>query len=139
VLADLAGLCTHLCDTEHAATVSAHLRRYRGYVLLMGGHLCVGAADRFLGMLAHTVGRVDDAVAHYKTALELEERMNAAPLAARTRYWFARTLHTRGTPTDEGQAVKRLEAAAATAHELGMSRLAADAQELLSTSRRALT
>jgi hypothetical protein len=101
----------------------------------MGGHLCAGAADRFLGMLAHTLGRVDDAVAHYAAALDLEERLKAAPLTARTRYWCARTLHARGTPTDEKHAAKLLEAALATAHELGMSRLAADAQELLGWPR----
>ena len=67
----------------------------------MGGYLCVGAADRFLGMLAHTLGRLDDAAAHYTTALELEQRLKAAPLTARTRYWCAHTLHTRRAPTDE--------------------------------------
>lgn len=97
----------------------------------MGGHLCVGAADRFLGMLAQTLGRVDDAVAHYTTALELEQRLKAPPLTARTRYWCARTLHTRGTAADDEHAAKHLEAALATTHELGMSRLAADALELL--------
>jgi hypothetical protein len=108
-------------------------------VLLMGGHLCVGAVDRFLGMLAETVGRLDDAVSHYATALELEQRLKVPPLAARTRYWWARALHARGGPADEAQAVKLLEASLATAHELGMSALARDAQKLLATSRQTVT
>jgi hypothetical protein len=37
VLADLAALCTHLGDAEQAGRLSAHLRPYRGHVLLMGG------------------------------------------------------------------------------------------------------
>jgi DNA-binding SARP family transcriptional activator/tetratricopeptide (TPR) repeat protein len=139
VLADLAALCTHLCDTEHATRLSAHLRPYRGYVILMGGHLCVGAADRFLAMLAQTRGRVDDAIAHYTTALELEQRLKAAPLTARTHYWYARTLHARAAPPDERNAAKLLETALATAHELGMAGLATDAQELLTTSRHPLS
>jgi tetratricopeptide (TPR) repeat protein len=134
VLADLAALCTHLRDIEQAGRVHAHFRPYRGYLLLMGGHLCVGAADRFLGMLAHTEGRLDDAFAHYTAALELEQRLKAAPLTARTRYWCARTLNARGAPTDEEHAGKLLDATLATAHELGMVALAADAQDLLQRS-----
>jgi hypothetical protein len=34
-------------------------------------------------MLAATLGRLEDADAHYTTALELEDRMKARPLAAR--------------------------------------------------------
>jgi DNA-binding SARP family transcriptional activator len=138
VLADLAALCTHLGDAKHARRLSPHLRPYRGHVLLMGGYLCVGAADRFLGMLAHTLGRLDDAAAHYTTALELEQRLKAAPLTARTRYWCAHTLHTRRAPTDEGQAIALLESALSTTRNLGMPGLAADAQELLATSRQTL-
>jgi tetratricopeptide (TPR) repeat protein len=138
VLADLAVLTCHVGDTAHARRLSAHLRPYRNYVVLMGGHLCVGAADRFLGMLAHTLDRLDEAVAHYKTALELEQRLKAAPLTARTRYWCARTLHTRGTAPDEEQAAKHLEALLETTVALGMSGLTADARELLATSRRTL-
>jgi DNA-binding SARP family transcriptional activator/class 3 adenylate cyclase len=138
VLADLAALCCHLHEAEQASRLSPHLRPYRGHVLLMGGHLCMGAADRFLGMLAHTVGRLDDASAHYTTALELEQRLKAAPLTARTRYWCARTLHTRGAAGDEERAITLLEAALVTTRELGMSSLAGDAKELLGTSRQTL-
>ena len=139
VLADLAALCSHLHDSEHARQVSAHLEPYRGYVVLMGGHLCVGAADRFLGMLAYTLGQSHDAVTHHTTAFELEQRLKAAPLAARTNYWRARALHARGAPTDEQHAATLLEATVATAHELGMLGLAADAQVLLEElSRRSL-
>jgi hypothetical protein len=139
VLADLAALCTHLCDTERATALTMQLRPHRGYLLLMGGHLCVGAADRFLGMLAQTIGKIDDAAAHYKTALELEERLKAAPLTARTSYWFARALHSRHTPTDDKHVTKLLEAAIATATELGMSGLAVDAQDLHGRSRQTPT
>ena len=138
VLADLAALCTHLGDKQQASRLSAHLRPYRNYVVLMGGSLCVGAADRFLGMLAHTLGRLDDALAHYTTALELEKGLKAAPLTVRTRYWCARTLHARATATDEAHAVALLEAALATSHQLGMSGLATDAQELLGKARQTL-
>jgi DNA-binding SARP family transcriptional activator/class 3 adenylate cyclase len=139
VLADLAALCTHVRETERAGLLFEHLQPYSGQVLLMGGHLCVGAADRFLGMLAQTLGRVDDALGHYATALDLEQRLHAAPLTARTRYWWARTLRARGTATDDEHATRLLEAALTAADELGMSGLTADAQELLGRSRQTLT
>jgi tetratricopeptide (TPR) repeat protein len=138
VLADLAALSCHLCDAEQASRLHPHLLAYRGHVLLMNGQLCIGAADRFLGMLAHTLGRLDDACAHYTTALDLEERLRASPLTARTRYWWARTLHTRATPADEERAVTLLDAALSTTRELGMSGLATDVQELLGPSRQTL-
>jgi class 3 adenylate cyclase len=131
VLVDLAALCAQLQATEHASRVTAHLRPYGGYVVLMGGHLCVGAADRFLGMLAQTLGRADDAVAHYAAALELEQRLKAAPLAARTQYWFARALRARGAATDERRAAEQLEVALATSRELGMAGLEGDVRQLL--------
>jgi tetratricopeptide (TPR) repeat protein len=131
VLADLAALCCQLGNAEHASRLIPHLGPYGGHVILMGGHLCIGAADRFLGMLAHTLGRPDEAVVHYTTALELEQRLKAAPLTARTRYWCARALQVRGTPGDRRHAIELLEAAVATAEELGMLGLAADAQALL--------
>ncbi|MBV9195805.1 MAG: hypothetical protein JO168_16825, partial [Solirubrobacterales bacterium] len=137
-LADLAALCAHLGDSAQASRLSAHLRPYRGHVLLMGGHLCVGAADRFLGMLAHTLGRFDDAVDHHMTALGVEQRLKAPPLTARTRYWCARALRARRAPTDEEHASTLLEGALATSHQLGMSGLATDAQELLWKARQTL-
>jgi hypothetical protein len=131
VLADLAALCAHLCDVDQAGQLSQHLWPYRGYVILMGGHLCIGPADRFLGMLAHATGRFDEAFGHYTTALELEQRLKAAPLTARTRYWYGRTLLSRCAPGDETQALSLLQAALATSRALGMTGLAADVQKLL--------
>ena len=139
VLADLAALCAHVCETEPASVLWPHLLPYRGHVVLTGGYVCVGSADRFLGMLAHTLDRLDDAVAHYTTALKLEQRLKAAPHAARTRYWWAHTLRARGAQSDEEHARRLLEAVLFPARELGMRALAGDTEELLVTSRHPLT
>jgi predicted ATPase len=133
VLSDLAETCAHLHDIEAAARIYDYLRPHQGHLPTTGGWMCVGVVDRFLGMLAATLGRLDDAAAHYKTALEVEERMKARPLAARTRYWFARTLLERNGPTDHDQASRLVHDTLATAEELGMAPLATDARVLLRT------
>ena len=66
--------------------------------------MCLGAVGRFLAMLAATLGRPAEAAGYYETALGLEEGMNARPLAARTRYWYALTLLERGGPGDDDYA-----------------------------------
>jgi hypothetical protein len=93
--------------------------------------MCVGVVDRFLGMLAATLGRLDRAAGHFEAALGLEERMKARPLAARTRLSYARTLLERNGPADHDRASRLLHDALATAEELGMAPLVADCRALL--------
>jgi tetratricopeptide (TPR) repeat protein len=131
----LAEVCARLHDPNHAPDLYEQLLPHGGHLVTIGGPVCLGAADRFLGMLAATLGRLDDAEAHYRTALELEDRMKAAPLAARTRYWYARTLLARDASGDAGRATELLQTAHATAEELCMAALAADVEGLLRSPR----
>jgi hypothetical protein len=135
VLSDLAETCAHLRDTEAGAPIYAYLRPHVGRLPTTGGWMCVGVVDRFLGMLAATLGRLDDAAAHYATALEVEDRMRGRPLAARTRNWYARTLLERDGPTDHDRASRLLQDALATAEELGMAPLAADVGALIRSTQ----
>ncbi len=61
---------------------------------VMIGHLvvCYGAADRYLGMLASTLGEWDRAEEHFERAIELNRRMEATTWLARTNYEYARML-----------------------------------------------
>ena len=58
-----------------------------------------GAVDRYLGLLATTLERHDDAVAHHEAALAIHERMRARPWVARSRYDLAGALVARNGPS----------------------------------------
>ena len=58
----------------------------------MIGHLvaCYGAADRYLGMLAATLGEWERAEEHFERGMELNRRMGAVTWLAHTAYEYAR-------------------------------------------------
>jgi hypothetical protein len=89
----LAEVVTGLGDVGRAEILYDLLEPYRGLLIVATqGAVCLGAADRYLGMLAATVGRFDEASALFCAAASLEERADAPRLAARTREWSARLL-----------------------------------------------
>jgi DNA-binding SARP family transcriptional activator/tetratricopeptide (TPR) repeat protein len=53
---------------------------------------CRGAVSRYLGLLAATLGRREEAAAHFEHAMAMNEGMGFAPFAARTREDYERTL-----------------------------------------------
>src|SRR5204862_902844 len=92
----LADACAALGDEPVAALVYPELEPLAGGNVMIG-HLveCYGAADRYLGMLAATLGEWERAEAHFERALELNERMGARTWSAHTAYEYARVLLTR--------------------------------------------
>jgi tetratricopeptide (TPR) repeat protein len=131
VLAYLAEVVTALGDMARAERIYELCLPFAGLTASSGlvSH-CPGAVDRYLGQLAATLGRRDQAEAHYAAALQLEIGMRAPPLVARTRYWYGRMLLERAGPGDADQARIMLRSAMETAEALGMARLAAQAAEL---------
>ena len=91
---------------------------------VMIGHLvaCNGAADRYLGMLATTLGEWDRAQEHFESAIALNRRMGAATWLAHTAYEYARMLHARGARDREGAAALAGQASA-LAERIGMPTL----------------
>ena len=79
-----------------------------------------GAVSRYLGLLAATAGRLDEAERHFVEALTMNERMGARPWLARTQDDYARTLLARNEPGDRARAEELLAAAQATYRELGI-------------------
>jgi tetratricopeptide (TPR) repeat protein len=131
-MAQLTEAIAALGTIDHARTMYELLEPWSGQGIVVGQGLDMpGAADRYLGMLSATVGRTDEADAQYAAAVELEDRMQAPPLVARTRYWWGRALLTRGHGGDVERAVALLEQCVPTADELGMTRLASDARHQL--------
>jgi DNA-binding CsgD family transcriptional regulator len=60
--------------------------------MIGSGVIFCGAADRYLGMLAATLGDVDAAEAHFASALRLNRDMGATTWLAHTYYEYARML-----------------------------------------------
>jgi DNA-binding SARP family transcriptional activator/tetratricopeptide (TPR) repeat protein len=95
---------------DHATRLLAELDPYAGQ-LCAGAHATVvlGSMDWCRGVLAATAEDHDLAVEHLTAALELERRIAAPLLQARTSAWLAVVLHRRGIP-DDRQAVATLAA-----------------------------
>jgi len=111
-----------LGDAARAAILYERLAPYDGQVVrgsrLAGG--CFWAVAHHLGLLAATMGRHDDAVAHFEAALALEARMGALPYLATTRYYHAEALAARGRPGDDQAAARERDAALALLRQLGI-------------------
>jgi DNA-binding CsgD family transcriptional regulator len=101
-----------------------------GNVIIGHGVASYGAADRFLGQLAATLGEHETAVEHLERALAANRAMGADTWVAHTLYEFGRTLRMRRRPEDEAPAAALLFEAATLAERIGMPVLLARAQAL---------
>jgi hypothetical protein len=79
----------------------------------------LGSIAWALGALAATLERYEDAERHFAVATEIEERLGAPLLLARTHARWARALIVRGRPEDLDRAEHMLEQAGDTAGRLG--------------------
>jgi ATP/maltotriose-dependent transcriptional regulator MalT len=119
----LTDACAALGDEATAALVYPELAPLEGANVMIG-HLvsCYGAADRYLGMLAATLGEWERADEHFERAAELNRRMGMAT-------WLAHTLHqhalARLARGDRVAATALLREAAALAEERGLPALRA--------------
>jgi DNA-binding CsgD family transcriptional regulator len=122
-LAYLADACTALGDEATAALVYPELEPFAGGNVMVG-HLvaCYGAADRYLGMLATTLGEWDRAEEHFERALALNRRMGAVTWLAHTAYEYARMLLARAQG-ERDRAGLLLGEAASLAEQIGMPAL----------------
>jgi DNA-binding CsgD family transcriptional regulator len=112
----LTDACAALRDEATAALVYTRLEPF-ATTNVMIGHLvsCYGAADRYLGMLAATLGEHDRAEEHFERALELNRRMAARTWLAHTGYEYARLRLARRRPAEA-----LLAEAATLAEQAGM-------------------
>jgi DNA-binding CsgD family transcriptional regulator/tetratricopeptide (TPR) repeat protein len=118
--------CAAVGDEEVAALVRPELEPHAGTFVVVGyGVACYGAADRYLGMLATTLGDWELAESHFDTALELNGRMGADTWLAHTAYEYGRMLLGRGRAEDASRVASLLTQAAALAERIGMPALLA--------------
>jgi class 3 adenylate cyclase len=123
-LALLAETCWLLGAADEVGCLYELLLPHSGQLMVVAwGAVCLGAADRYLGMTAALEGRWAEAERHFEAALALERHLGAEPLAARTQCAYADALSRRGQEEDRGRARELLEGAAATADDLGVAGL----------------
>lgn len=134
-LADAAGA---LGDEVVAALVYPELEPLGGENVMVG-HLvsCYGAADRYLGMLATTLGEWERAEKHFERGMELNRSMGAATWLAHTAYEYARFLLSRPNG-DRSRAAALLSEAAGLSERIGMPGLLARIQGLGSAAPRSV-
>jgi class 3 adenylate cyclase/tetratricopeptide (TPR) repeat protein len=111
---------TLIGDREWAQLLYDLILPYADRIASSGSTSFTGAASLYLGLLAATLARYDDATEHFEAAIEKHEEMHARPFLAMTQVAFARMLFERGEPGDAERARTLLDAAVAAADELGL-------------------
>jgi DNA-binding CsgD family transcriptional regulator/tetratricopeptide (TPR) repeat protein len=119
----LADACAAVGHEEMAAIVYAELEPLAGSTVMIGhGVACYGVADRFLGMLAATLGEVERAETHFEQALDRNRKMGAMTWLAHTEYEYARLLLAQGRRA-RARAEALVGEATALAETIGMDGL----------------
>jgi hypothetical protein len=98
--------------------------------------VCLGSVARYLGRLAATLGRLDEADAHFAVAAAAHTRIGAPAWLVHTQLDWADLLLTRQGPGDVQMAVKLLDQALATARKLDLSTVQQRASTLLEKASR---
>ena len=106
-------------DTALAAEQYAALEPHRGMA-----PAAAAANDRVLGLLAQTMGNLDQAVVHFEESLAFCRKGGYGPELAWTCHDFAETLLQRNGSGDRAKAMALLGESLAVSNDLGMSPLA---------------
>lgn len=108
-------------DAVAAKTLYARLAPFAGRHAIASNEGSVGIVDRYLGLLAATMGRLDDAEGHLAAAIPILDAMGARPWRAHAEHDLAKVLRLRGAPGDAERAAALDRAAVAAASEIGMA------------------
>ena len=126
----LAAVVSRLGDRPRAAILHQLLAPYADRIAGVGP-IWVGSVSYYLGMLATTLGRFEEAEAHFTAAAATHERIGALSWLARTRLEWARMLLARDKPGDPERARELLGQVKETARELGLGNVERRTVELL--------
>ncbi len=119
----LADVCADLGDVENAQILRRLVSPYASRNAMLGNVYTFGSVAFALGRLALVLDRVDDAVAHFETALAANRRIRAAVCLGHTQYELANALLRRGEDRARARAEELIASARQTANELGLVRL----------------
>jgi tetratricopeptide (TPR) repeat protein len=111
-----------LGDERRAALLYDLLLPYADRTIVTGrAVVCAGSASQYLGALAATMGRCDEAEAHFERALAMNARLGTHPFTTYAEHDYARMLLRRDHTDDRRRARVLLERAAHTSQRLGMT------------------
>ncbi|MCX6401904.1 MAG: BTAD domain-containing putative transcriptional regulator [Propionibacteriales bacterium] len=139
-IAWLAALCllgsaaSKLDNQAAAARLHEMLLPHSGRNALVWVGFCCGPVDHYLGQLAQSLGRADEAIQRYDAAIALAVTMGSAPLASRIRLDRCE-LELTFEDRNPAQIAADLRQIALDAGQLGMARVAARAQDLIEVTR----
>jgi DNA-binding NarL/FixJ family response regulator len=120
----LSEVCAALGDIPRAALLYRLLLPYaQRNIVLGGGIVCCGSADRYLGLLCAAMARWSEAQRHFAQALAMNERIGARVALANTQHDYAAMLLARGEAGDRERAAALLKASLESAREIGMRAL----------------
>jgi hypothetical protein len=126
-MANLAYVCSYLNDVRRAAILYDLFLPFAPWQLVIGSAaIGTGSNLRFLGILATTLSRWDDAESHFEGALLMNTKIGAIPYLALTQQEYGTMLLKRGRPGDRERAHKLFDQALATGNEIGMQGLIRD-------------
>jgi predicted ATPase len=119
----LAMVCDTLGDSARAVLLYGRLLPYAESCVWAGGPIWLGSVSLFLGLLARTQLRWEDAERHFEQAIEVNTRIGLRPWLARAQYEYAAMLLARQSADDRTTATALLRQALATAREISMTAL----------------
>ena len=128
-MVNLAELAHGVDNVECAGQLYDLLRPHAALTVVVAAAVCLGSVERYLGLLAVTLGRLDAAAEHFEAALVAHARLDAPVYRARTAFAYARLLRRRAGPGDAERAAVLLAEAHATAEALGMAALLREMRE----------
>ena len=101
-------------------------------VYVNGQSLFMGSVSQYLGSLATSLKRWNEAEGHFEQALEMNARMGARPFTGWTEFAYADMLTKRGRAEDRERVAALLDRALTAAGDMGMVRLQKRAAPLAS-------
>ncbi len=116
----LALMAVRRTDLTAAGTLYDGLEPLAGTMSPQSPHGPGLSSDRLLGLLAHTIGNLDQAAKHFEDALAFCRKAGYRPELAWTCCDYADTLLQRNVPGDREKAMSLLDESLAISSELGM-------------------
>ena len=126
-MVNLAEVAHGVDDADCARHLYELLRPHAASAAMVAAAVCLGSVERYLGMLAVTLGHLDAAAAHFEAALVAHVRLDAPVYRARTAFAYARLLQ-RGQAGDAERAAVLL-ADARHCRAFGMAALLREMRE----------
>jgi hypothetical protein len=103
-MAALANVCHHLDRADYAAILYKRLLPWGKLNATLNAVVMFGSTERYLGILASVLGRLDEAIGHFEASLRLDRRGGARPWAVYSSLGLATALARRGRAEDRARA-----------------------------------